>query len=436
VGFGMLAGAGLAIPKMRRETALVARHPAEPWLCKEDWACGQIASSTKARMTGAIIFAVLWNAMSTPLWFVSPGDVVGNVKLVTLFRLGFCGVGVGLVCWAIAEISRWRKYGQSVFQMASVPGVIGGQLAGVIRTSAKVRPDHGFRLTLSCTHVHGDSRSTVWQDEQLVARELLERDRDRSAIPVVFQIPYSSPETGGNDQTIWKLEATAAVPGVDYRASFEVPVFKTPESDPSFVPDRSAIANYEVAADPAKELAEAGVLKAVSPSGDGHRFEFPMCRHFGTCVFFAAFWGIWSGVIALMLRFGAPILFPIVFGLFDALILAIVVDAWFYRSVADVSGQGLTVRGGLFGLGRARWVEASEVAAIEAAKGMQSGGNVYYNVILVCKDGRRITIGKRLLGNRLATAVIRQIEEAMGRQPNSISSGNSDAPTEPHTQSA
>ena len=39
-----------------------------------------------------------------------------------------------------------------MFQMASVPGVIGGQLAGAIVTSAKIRPEDGFHVTLKCTN--------------------------------------------------------------------------------------------------------------------------------------------------------------------------------------------------------------------------------------------------------------------------------------------
>ena len=34
------------------------------------------------------------------------------------------------------------------------------------------------------------------------------------------------------------------MPGLDYRAKFDVPVFMTPESDPKFAVDPSAMADY------------------------------------------------------------------------------------------------------------------------------------------------------------------------------------------------
>ena len=143
----------------------------------------------------------------------------------------------------IVSVLRWRKYGQSVFEMASVPGVIGGQLAGVIRTSAKVQPEDGFRLTLNCvqrmTTGSGKNGSTsenvLWQDEQLIARELLQNDPEQSAIPVLFQIPYEcrpTDETDANDQTIWRLEVSAKTPGLDYSTSLTCPCSRRPRATP------------------------------------------------------------------------------------------------------------------------------------------------------------------------------------------------------------
>jgi hypothetical protein len=47
---------------------------------------------------------------------------------------------------------------------------------------------------------------------------------------VEFQIPSDcepSDERNPNDRTLWRLTASAKVPGIDYSATFEVPVFKT-----------------------------------------------------------------------------------------------------------------------------------------------------------------------------------------------------------------
>ena len=45
-----------------------------------------------------------------------------------------------------------------------------------------------------------------------------------------------------------------------------------------------------------------------------------------------------------------------------------------------------------------------------------TGENVYYDIDIVCTTGKKVTAGKRVLGKRLAESVIRQIEQAMGKQ--------------------
>ncbi len=243
IGFGLLAGGAAAYRQERTRAALASAHPDKPWMWKADWAAGQIVSSTKTAMVGSAIFALFWNLVSAPLWIVLPGEIVRKGNHWALLGLVFPAIGLVLVAWALFCLIRWLKYGQSVFQMAAVPGQIGGQLAGVIRTSAKVRPEDGFHLALRCvrrlTTGSGKQRSTsehvLWQDEQTVMHELLDDQTAVSAIPVVFQIPADCKpcdDADPNDQIVWRLTASAKVPGIDYSATFEAPVFKTGESAP------------------------------------------------------------------------------------------------------------------------------------------------------------------------------------------------------------
>lgn len=423
VGFGLLIGGVRGVSKQRTERILAADQPDSPWLWRPDWARGTIVFSSKATMWTAIVVATLWNLLAVPLWILLSDMLPAKAKSFGLLRLVVPLVGLALVWWAVRAAIRWRKYGESTFHMGSVPGVIGGQLAGVIQTSIRIRrPEHGFRLTLTClrTVSSGDttSQETAWEDEQIVAHDILQDRDERSAIPVLFQIPYDcqpTAKTSSGTDTNWRLQVTAKMPGVDYKAIFDVPVFKTEASDPNFVADRSAIEPYTVPADPARDLRDAGVRKVASPLRDGCRFVFPMARNLGAAVFLTLFSLVWSGSIVFMRRFEVPIFFPIVFGAFDVLILACTLYVWFYRSVVDVSSQGIEVSGGLFGLGRRHWIESPDVAKIETARGMRYGPQVYYNVIIVRTNGKRVTAGREIRGSRLTAAVIRQIEDALGR---------------------
>jgi hypothetical protein len=248
IGFGMLIGGLMSYKTSRAEAALAAAHPNTPWMWKTDWAAGSMVSSSKGVMVAALLLAVFWNVVTAPLWLVLPGEILNKGHRWALLGLLFPAIGLALIGWAVYSFLRWRKFGQSVFQMASVPGVVGGQLAGVVRTSAKIRPEDGFHLLLRCvrriTTGSGKQRSTVehtlWEDEGTVMHELLEDQAEVSAIPVEFQIPFDcQPSDGRNsdDQTIWRLTASAAVPGIRYSATFEVPVFRTADSDPNAAAD-------------------------------------------------------------------------------------------------------------------------------------------------------------------------------------------------------
>ncbi len=331
----------------------------EPWLCKKDWADGCIRAST-GNLVGALIFAGVWNGICAVTCFLFLHNRTGRAdeQVFWWFIIPFSITGLGLLWWAGASVLRWRKYGRSVFQMASVPGVIGGQLAGVVRTPVKIEPDGAFCVRLTCTHCttsrNGDiSRNLVWQDEQFISHDLLERDAGHSAVPVLFQIPYEC-----------------------------------------------------------------------RPTDDGDRFVFPMARDPAGAMAFTLAGAAFSSVPVLMFYWDAGLVvglfFGIVFTLIGLLCLIFAMDLWFYRSVVDVSHRGLTVTGGLFGHGSPRWIETADVAKIETVSHVQSGKLMYYDLVIVCRDGKRVTAGKRLPGHRLAIFVTRQVERAMGKQENLV----------------
>jgi hypothetical protein len=236
VGFGMMIGTLNKIPKSLASAALYRRNPGTPWLWRPEWAAGQIVYSSKKMMFAAVTLAVFCNVGSLPLWLVMPDEILrkggGGTALVMLL---FPAVGLGLIVWAVCEIRHWRKYGPSILKMESVPGVIGERLAGVILTSAKVRPTDGFHLNFVCTHYlatgSGKRRHVsthILHQEEQVVHELLDDVNEMSAIPVVFQIPDGcrcTDDVNDDDLVCWELHVWAKEPGFNYRATFEVPVF-------------------------------------------------------------------------------------------------------------------------------------------------------------------------------------------------------------------
>ena len=97
-------------------------------------------------------------------------------------KWAIAGAAAGALAFGVPVLRlmlRAAKYGHSTFEMAAVPGVVGGSLAGIVRVPRRVKADDGFELTLSWlkTEKSGDSSTTrvVWQDDRSIARELRAR---------------------------------------------------------------------------------------------------------------------------------------------------------------------------------------------------------------------------------------------------------------------
>ena len=56
----------------------------------------------------------------------------------------------------------------------------------------------------------------------------------------------------------------------------------------------------------------------------------------------------------LIVRLKAPVIFPLVFGLFEALLVYIVLQLWFGTSTATVNRDRVRYRSGLFEAGKLR----------------------------------------------------------------------------------
>ena len=419
-GFGLMAMGLLGGKKAKREAELKEGHPDEPWKHKEAWATGKIVSTTKPVLVMSAIFAVFWNAISSPLWFMIP-EIVENENKLALLAFMFPVVGGGLIFWALRNFVRYKKFGESVFEMGTLPGVIGGPLAGTIRTTVNVRPEDGFELTLSSVRVRqtgsGKNRSThetvLWQKSHVIARELLAYDLRRSAIPVSFAIPFdgkASDESNADDRIVWKLEVAAAVPGVDYHATFEVPVFETEESSE----------NFRVAEDPGvervvpelgKKLEQAGIRVELLPGGK--RLVFPRARALGSAIGLTVFFGVWTAIVYGLNASDAPRLFPWLFGLFDVLLLLGVVDMWLYHGFIEARPGELSFGSGLFFTGAPQELISGEVQKLEATRGMQMGNKLYYRLVVHERSGRRHTVAKRLPDLETTERVIENLESIL-----------------------
>jgi hypothetical protein len=370
------------------------QHPAKPWLWRENWASGLIQDSNRSSLSYVWFFAVLWNLISAPLAFmVLPREVLQNRNYPALLGLLFPLVGVGLLIWAIRATLRWKKFGTSVLKLETLPGVIGGHLKAILQTPIPLFAEEGLSLKLTCINRRvtgsGKNRSVnekiLWRERQVIPKERIEAGGPGSSIPFTFQIPYDSRETDRKNMDnaiLWYVDAAASVPGVDYGTQFEVPLFRTAESDPDFVPAREAEVPEQTAEGFTHTGSQGGITVKPGQRG-GTEVYFAPARNVSVAVALTLFTTIWSAVIWFMMTQGAPIFFSIVFGLFDLLLLYGVLRMWFGVSKVLIESGQVRVTAGFLWLGVSKAIPCSQVEDIQISIGMQSGGRSgtpYYNM--------------------------------------------------------
>jgi hypothetical protein len=424
VGFGGMAGMRVAYRRLKEVEALQAAHPDEPWLWRRDWAAGRIEDSTRDTVLGAWIFAVFWNLVSLPGTYVGVRAALYEGKPAGLVSLLFLLVGLWLLVRAVQATLRKEKYGISLLELSTVPGSIGQSLAGTVRAAVALPPSEGFGVTLTCvrrvTTRSGKSSSTseriLWQEEQRITGE---QSRDYSGmktrISIRFQLPpdvEASATSNPNDRVIWQLQVSASVPGVDYDSTFEVPVFRTAASE-QIPPETGAGASTPSAVQTSyRPPADSPIT--VTTTRRGTEILFPAARNPGPAIGMTVFMVIWWGALALQLYLKAPIVFPIVTGVFGIILAVFVLELWLRVSRVTVDAGTLTLASGYLTPGRERRLAAADIADVVPAIGMQSGKTVYYDVVIRRKDGKKTTAGSSVRDKREAEWLAATIRRSLG----------------------
>lgn len=421
-GFGILSATLLGWRDEVRSTSAPAPED-QPWTARADWAAGVIRETSGARLAGPIlaILAVYWMIASFPLLSTLPELISTANSNWAYLTLAFPAVGVLLMTFSSMHYSRRRKYGDSVFEMAATPGVIGGQLAGVVRIPTRVEAPEGFLIKLDCLEKRdsddgGDK--VLWQDERLVGATL-DSGPSETLVPILLAIPFECEET--NSASVrrsieWKLTISAQTSGVGYKSQFEVPVFETPESKPGFQLDEQLVEDFGRDPEPNRLLSDAGIFLE-STADRGIRMIFTAGRNRGTAIGLTVFAMIWAAFGWLPWHLGAPIIFPMFMGLAWVVLLYAAFDAWFSRSVVEASPQGIVVRSGWFGMGRMRRFATDDLAAIEFKERYSNNNThqIFRNLIVVLHNGKKRTLAKSIGSRMVERAILKQLNLALGR---------------------
>lgn len=206
-------------------------NPEEPWRWRQEWADGVMVDHQGEPVILLWIFAIFWNLICFPVVFLVPFKLEAE-RAPMLIAILFPLIGIGLLAGAIYQTVRRRKFGLSHLTLDRIPIVPGTAFHGDLGAHITEQPAEGYRFRLTCLRRVGSGRSVseeiLWKEEQTVGSYAAQPSAAGTHVPFSFTVPpdaLSSHEVMGEPPIIWRLHVTAEVPGVDYAAEFELPVF-------------------------------------------------------------------------------------------------------------------------------------------------------------------------------------------------------------------
>jgi hypothetical protein len=227
----------VAIRNTARAAALQASAPDQPWLWRPEWIARRIPDRRRSIAVFLWIFAIFWSAISFPVAFLVVRDWPKEQKPALLLFLIFPAVVPAVAIAASYMSLRRLKFGLSVCTFETVPIRRGHVFHGEIQMRGDAVPDDGYRLRLVCVHriVRGSGKSQSVDEQALAQQEMrvsaasaMRSPTGGVRIPFSMTVPSDGPACdirNPRDQILWRLEAAAELPGIDYAASFELPVF-------------------------------------------------------------------------------------------------------------------------------------------------------------------------------------------------------------------
>ncbi|MCU1245998.1 MAG: hypothetical protein JWN02_1908 [Acidobacteria bacterium] len=241
VGFGLvfttiplfsMSVVGKALRDVRVAQTAQASSPSEPWRWRQEWADGVMVDRQGQPVIVLWILTVFWNAICFPVILFIPFKLDAEnapMLIAALFPL----VGIALLCAAIYQTVRRRKFGLSRLTLDRIPIVPGQEFHGDLDAHVTEQPIEGYHFKLTCLRRIDGGRAVreeiLWKEEQTVGSFLVQPSATGTHISFAFTLPadaLSSDDSIAGVPIIWRLHVRAEVPGVDYAAEFELPVFR------------------------------------------------------------------------------------------------------------------------------------------------------------------------------------------------------------------
>lgn len=235
VGFGMLYAVWYSKKSTGSTTQLASQYPSHPWMHKQEWRENKILSLSSTNALVIIGLALFWNLISLPILFIAPEELAkGNYWI--LIALLFPCIGVILIYVAVVAYIRAARFRDTYLTLDTIPVVPGKTIKGRIITSSELLAAQEATIKITCQCKRRERRgskvetviSTHYSAESTVIPTRATTAHNQGMLVFQLQIPEDQPATDTGPLEVrynWYVYAAAKLPGADFSAQFEIPVF-------------------------------------------------------------------------------------------------------------------------------------------------------------------------------------------------------------------
>ncbi len=434
IGLAVIYGS-VSSKKLQQQTS--GESKITDWQSRKGWGSAKIASDAVKGAWFYWLFAIFWNAISTPIIFILP-DELENENYIALVALLFPLVGIFLLYKAITTALEYRHFGKVFLEMDPYPGAIGGHVGGRIQVTRldhhKVSEASELSVQLECIYSYmsgsGKNRSrreSIKWVEQGNPRVI--NSAQGVTLSFRFDVPANLPDADVEQSSayhFWRLSVKADITGVDLNRNYNIPVFNTGETSRFIAHDISAqSAALKAQQSEAAKIAIAsgnfdieGLSRAMQLHTQGNEIhiKFPMLRNKLLTLFAAVFAGGFgfasfsmAGIASQGGLFG---IFITLFGIPFFLVALLAVIATIYLPLNNLrvtirSGEVWVVRRLLFIPIYRRHLSRNDISHLSIKRSGSTGQGInkieHYKLKVQDKQGRSVTLAEDLDGEDVAS---------------------------------
>ena len=359
-------------------------------MANAEWASRRIRDHSGKGILLLWGFALLWNAIAAPVLLFLPRELEKGNRLAWTMLL-FPLVGLALLLFAMRATLRVLRFRNSTLVLDTLPAPIGGTLRGTVEVPHSLGNASAVTLRLNAiTRVrtrNETEETTFCHDEREVDPASLRQTAEGTAIPVEMPIPDDGSPSDAD--TTWQLVVDAEVPGIDYNATFDVPVFRTAFHD--FRP-RGVPAPLGPPRTPRSFVER--------DTAEGRELRFPPFRAPAL-----AFWSLLCTLFAIgatlfTVAIGAPRFLTALFALVAVPIALATLDLFFASRSVILAPDRILARRRLVFSSQTEipYADVADVTTVMAASSARS----YYHVDVRTKDGKRRRVARYIGSKREA----------------------------------